>query len=615
MRSTSARLCVSFVVAFLSVGCASGPHSDTRCNLPQETPRARVPLPQIPDGGLQGFADYHAHMFSEEGFGGFLFQGKAFVPKPEPEAIAEALAACQHTRVPHFVTRAVVEGAGDGAHGPDGYPQFNTWPRYTSHTHQQMYIDWLYRAYTYGLRLVTIVATNSETLCDFTYHLNPCSDVEAVKLEIDAIHNMASYVAANEGGWLEIATSAAQAEKIVGSGRLAVVIGIEVDSLFGCGIGPRGEVCDDAEVVKRLDGAYREQDVRQITPIHLVDSAFGGSAVFDERLNANHFYLRGYYQSLRDCTDEGVEWRLRGKDALPAGANLLIFFHSGRTYDPHVPASLVGAQGHCNGLGLTPLGVSLLREMMKRGMLIDAEHMSERSLNDTFRIADEAGYPIMLSHAWFRDLKLPTGALGADPAFQQDHWNEQRSEMHRRAETLAHVRRSGGVVGVVTNQGYVLAAPGSPVANDCDTSSKSVAQALIYAVEQMGGAGVGLGSDVNGFNGQPSPRFGPLACGGLYADPGVRRRQEEAQDKRLKYESTTIDGKRQLTRSTAGVRQFDFNTMGLAHYGMIPDLIEDLRSNGVPLQTLDTLLRSAAAYIEMWKRAETRAESLSLEKR
>jgi microsomal dipeptidase-like Zn-dependent dipeptidase len=248
---------------------------------------------------------------------------------------------------------------------------------------------------------------------------------------------------------------------------------------------------------------------------------------------------------------------------------------------------------------------------MRRGMLIDAEHMSERSLRETLGMAEAAAYPIMLSHAWFRELKLSAPALGQDPEYVQSHWNEQRSEMHRRADTLAAIRRLGGVVGVVTNQGYVEAPPGSSIANDCDTSSKSFAQAMVYAVQQMGGVGVGLGSDVNGFNGQPGPRFGPLACGGGYADPIVRRRQEKLQRNPIQYGSGTTVGGRQLSRSVAGERQFDFNAMGLAHYGMIPDLIADLQGMGIPPRVLDTLFHSAAAYLEMWKRAEARSRALS----
>ena len=37
-----------------------------------------------------------------------------------------------------------------------GWPDFIVWPRFTTLVHQQAYIDWLYRAYQGGLRLVTL---------------------------------------------------------------------------------------------------------------------------------------------------------------------------------------------------------------------------------------------------------------------------------------------------------------------------------------------------------------------------------------------------------------------------------------------------------------------------
>jgi len=71
-----------------------------------------------------------------------------------------------------------------------------------------------------------------------------------------------------------------------------------------------------------------------------------------------------------------------------------------------------------------------------------------------------------------------------------------------------------------------------------------------------------------------------------------------------------VDG-RELTRSLEGQRQFDFNTLGLAHHGMLPDLIADLVGIGVPPSTLDALFGSAQAYVQMWRRAETRAATIA----
>jgi len=55
-----------------------------------------------------------------------------------------------------------------------------------------------------------------------------------------------------------------------------------------------------------------------------------------------------------------------------------------------------------------------------------------------------------------------------------------------------------------------------------------------------------------------------------------------------------------LTRSMAGeLRDFDYNLDGLAHYGMLPDMFQDLQNVGFP--DLPALFGSAERYIEVWE--------------
>ena len=48
--------------------------------------------------------------------------------------------------------------------GEDGYPNFSSWPSTRLWTHQQVYEDWLFRAYQGGLRLMVMLAENSEDM-------------------------------------------------------------------------------------------------------------------------------------------------------------------------------------------------------------------------------------------------------------------------------------------------------------------------------------------------------------------------------------------------------------------------------------------------------------------
>jgi hypothetical protein len=59
-----------------------------------------------------------------------------------------------------------------------------------------------------------------------------------------------------------------------------------------------------------------------------------------------------------------------------------------------------------------------------------------------------------------------------------------------------------------------------------------------------------------------------------------------------------------MRRSTAGpVRDFDFNIDGLAHYGLLPDMIQDLKNVGLGDAALERLFQSADRYVDVWGRS------------
>jgi hypothetical protein len=60
-----------------------------------------------------------------------------------------------------------------------------------------------------------------------------------------------------------------------------------------------------------------------------------------------------------------------------------------------------------------------------------------------------------------------------------------------------------------------------------------------------------------------------------------------------------------------GNRTLDFNTEGMATIGLLPDLIEDVRRDGVTDADLEPLFRSAEAYLRMWEKAEGRGAALA----
>jgi len=67
-----------------------------------------------------------------------------------------------------------------------------------------------------------------------------------------------------------------------------------------------------------------------------------------------------------------------------------------------------------------------------------------------------------------------------------------------------------------------------------------------------------------------------------------------------------------LVRSTAGARRdFDINLDGVAHYGMLPDFLQDVRNIGLTPEDLSPLFRSANDYIEMWRTCEQKAPEIA----
>ena len=193
---------------------------------------------------------------------------------------------------------------------------------------------------------------------------------------------------------------------------------------------------------------------------------------------------------------------------------------AGRWYFPRYPRSPNGDAGHCNARGLTSAGEALVRDLMRKGVLIDLEHMSDRATERTVELAQancadlargRTCYPLLTSHTWPRDLKrrLRDGEeVGFVRPGRGDRSHHRIAEVPRHARGDPRPRRRRGrdhEPGAVVSRRRRR----FEIADDCPTSSESVARALAYAVEQMGGkGGVGFGTDFNGFAGQPGPRFG-----------------------------------------------------------------------------------------------------------
>jgi len=277
--------------------------------------------------------------------------------------------------------------------------------------------------------------------------------------------------------------------------------------------------------------------------------------------------LLGLPQCTRADVDRGIDhfWQLGVRSVFPAhwtdnafagaameGGDKGIFigameveqtghpFAMGACPDPSQGEEFVIPGKRCNTKGLTDLGEYLIQRLIDRHLLIEADHMSEFARDRVLEIAESRQYPIVSSHT-------NTGGLWTD------------AELDR-------LYAIGGIATARVDQAPALAA--------------RILELQQYRNDHFY-FGVGFGTDTGGFASLPAPR-------------------DDAARSPLAYpfsiDSVVFD------RQHSGERTFDLNTDGVAHYGLIADLVGDLQQQAGGA-AMEPLFRSAEAYLQMWERA------------
>ena len=555
------------------------------------------------DGDLFGFVETHSHMFSNFGFGGAgIFHGAPF----HPFGVEHALPSCQmfhgsggrydlfgfgFDRADEVDETAMLLAFINGEvpefyHHPDGYPTFTDWPNaHLFSTHQTQYYLWIQRAYLGGLRLMVNHATSNQIICEIIVGagIQPtrysCNDMVAVDRINEETRRMERYIDAQHGGpgqgWFRIVESPEEAREVIGEGKLAIVMGIEVSNLFDCFLVPPGggERCNEQQVLDALD-EYYEQGIRALFPVHKFDNAFSAGDGQREIIELANFAQTGHYSNFTDDCPDLPSVFDRGSVAFgdlnePREDYLADppVDMSGFADDPistllqHSNLLLGGGPLHgdyCQNAGLTELGEFLMEELMKRGMILEIDHLPRRGYQRAMELLAANEYP----------------AAGT-------HGNNNRGELYE----------SGGISKF--NFGR-CSDPDNPGGR---------AESLRGRVALMNQAGVypaeGFGFDLNGFAGAPGPRFGENSvCEGEQHNP-------------VTYPFTSYAGDITFTQPRLGERTVDFNTEGLVHIGMIPELIRDVQNDGVTDEELEALFRSAEGYLRFWERSIERGRALS----
>lgn len=652
-------------------------------------------------------------------------------------------------------------------------------------------------------------------------------DMSAVDRQLDAMDAMVQFIDDQFGGtgrgWMQVATSPQQAHQIIASGKLALIKGVEVDCLGGWATPAALEIDALAQgktvrqlIVEMLEALYNK-GVRHLFAIHGTNNAFGGPALFVRNYDATNFFKTGQSFTVEEAPNAlGISYRLDEDEFQGGGIAEVLGYYGIKAAEDVAGSALIGLAlggliggpvgaasgaaagavisssrypcppnptnwgstpgGHINAQGLTTYGEILIEEMMRLGMIIDIDHMGHKTTETVLQMCEAHEYPVVSGHTGFRELKygwrpsLPKNDLqyarNGNAAQFGTKSNRLSSEVDKTPDQLRRVRLLGGMVSPITHQrdGLGCSCGNGFVLNDNAGSSKSFAQAFLYAHYHMHGRRVGLGTDINGAAQLPGPRFGPQGAVSIGKDYelGVRFRELQvfAQRDGVRYSTPIIDyrhhrfmdyglpeapfdaeqrdfweaiaiwrsgnapetaeqppnvqrtiatknfiinlatglransradipiainfpfGSRpfynenheeqlaaylashftsdpirptdpvrtqqlvtkltkvwahwqrmeegsvnqgadqwtqihfgprgsglfdangNLKRSTAGRRDFDINIDGMAHYGMLPDLLQDVRNVGVPVETIQTLYRSADDYVRTWQRCE-----------
>jgi len=397
-------------------------------------------------------------------------------------------------------------------------------------------------------------------------------------------------VAAANASWMEIAESPADARRIIAAGKLAVVLGVEADSVCGGAMRRDGQL--DPLHVDAIVQKWFALGVRLINPLHLADNALGGTAVFDDRLNLSSHYLVSKYASQlpkpwffeidqQKNLLEGVELLLGGN---PASGAMITIYHQGYPDYLHMRPD-----GHINAKGLTFAGRTFLESMMKRGMLVDVEHMSWHTLDGAIDVAGKHDYPLFSTHTGLRALAPPRGNAT---------WVRGVAHEGMRTDAqIAALKKLGSVIGLAGHLG-----PLKDVAYD---TSAAWARAYRHARDHLGLDVIAVGTDMNGFIQQAAPRFTRDDQGRLHpVDPHNATRALDYGTDVIPHVGTV------LRQSVLGSRSFDFNVDGLAQYGMVPDFVTDVALQLGGASALDAFFRSAEGFLRAWETCVARAPNV-----
>lgn len=543
----------------LREGCAEWP--EVEVNVEGQPFAGLSPIQEV-----RGFIDDHIHQITYNFLGGGVHCGRPW----HKYGVTKALRDCPDHIAAGGISPAETILSGTSKHDTGGWPTFEGWPKPYSLTHESVYYKWVERAWRGGQRMFVNLMVENEVLCTVYPNLGDpvatvnkrCKDMATITEQAQAMHDLERYIDAQWGGpgkgWFRIVASPAEARAVINRGKMAVVLGTESSDIFDCskisavsevltGLGLNAAnplTCTRADIDAGLD-KLQDMGVQQMVITHKFDNAFSGvkgdAGTNGIVTNIGNFLQSGSFIKMKQCP-EGVgpdNPQLSFADLDPQQAKRL---------DPllnvvaglalPIALPLYPSPPHCNARGLTRLGEYMVRAMAQRNMILDVDHMSARGRDSALDILEELDYPGVISSHSW-----------ADP------------------QALPRVYSLGGFVGPYGG--------GSAGFVDKWQQMREFMDGKYYF-------GLGFGIDMNGLGPQGEPR------GADVANP-------------VTYPFDTMTGVT-VDQQVSGEKVYDINTEGVAHYGLLPDWIQDMRQIAGD-DIVQDLLKGSEAYLLTWERA------------
>ncbi|MGH9274884.1 MAG: hypothetical protein ACRDZU_09580, partial [Acidimicrobiales bacterium] len=519
-------------------GCASFPEIEV--NVTGAPFRGATPYEEV-----TGYLDAHLHITAHEFLGGRVHCGRPW----HRYGVAVALVDCPD----HELTGgagAVLENFLSAStpvalHDTTGWPTFADWPSHGSLTHEQTYYRWMERAWRGGLRIVTNLLVENRVLCElYPLKLNSCDEMASVRLQARRIHELERYIDAQSGGpgegWFRIVDDPFEARRVANEGKLAVVLGIEISEPFGCRSLLGEPQCTEADIDAQLD-ELDALGVRQLVVIHKFDNALGGVA-FDGGTTGTLVNFGNFYGT-------GQWWDMETCDPDDTGVH---------DNDQSLPE---GLDQH------TALFGAILSQFARGTLPVypPPHHCNPKGLTALGAHAVQAmvdrNMIVDIDHMSVKARQQALDLLEAD-----GYSGVISSHSWATPDAYPRVQALGGVIAPYAggSTGFVQAWRDRKATAD---------DRYLF--------GIGYGADSNGLGSQGGPRVGA--------------------ENPVTYPFTGLGGV-VIDQQVSGSRVYDINVDGVAHYGLYPDWIEDLRMQAGD-EIVEDLARGSEAYLQMWERA------------